>query len=107
MAALVDGAEDWDWGDMESDFLTPKKVKELERDSSKSDFLQQRQEQLSSPESDLEPASELEYYRKPCTRCIVETVDDCQDGSGRYQKVTCLCEAAHFRLYLNYIRTSR
>lgn len=25
MVALVEGAEDWDWGDMEADFLTPKK----------------------------------------------------------------------------------
>jgi hypothetical protein len=32
MEALVHGAEDWDWGDMEADFLTPKKDRTVKSD---------------------------------------------------------------------------
>ena len=64
MAALVDGAENWDWDDMESDFLTPKK----------------KQNCKVSVEAD--PA----YIRETCTRCIVEKVVDAESG-GRYEKV--------------------
>lgn len=65
MAALMEGAEDWDWDDMEADFLTPKK-KTQKRDPIKS--------------------SGSEYTRETCTRCIVEQIDEIENG-GRYEKV--------------------
>ncbi|KAF9222302.1 Dna2-domain-containing protein [Gyrodon lividus] len=55
MSALLDGAENWDWEDMANDFLTPKK----NGDKAK---------------STIAPAKI--YTRTPCTRCIVEVVED-------------------------------
>ncbi|KAG9309432.1 DNA replication factor Dna2-domain-containing protein [Chiua virens] len=55
MAALLEGAETWDWEDMESDFLTP---------GWKCDKLK----------SMVDP--EKVYTRTPSTRCVVEVVED-------------------------------
>ncbi|KAL6302085.1 Dna2-domain-containing protein [Sparassis latifolia] len=53
---LVAGAEDWDWDDMNSDFMSPKKPK--------------------SPKKTLKIASTSKYTRQTCTRCNVITVDE-------------------------------
>jgi DNA replication ATP-dependent helicase Dna2 len=65
MAALVDGAENWDWDDMESDFLTPKKHQKTKVGV---DVL------------------DTEYTRETCTRCIVERIIETDNG-GRFEKV--------------------
>ena len=64
MAALVDGAENWDWDDMESDFLTPKKNRKMKVDVEVDDG----------------------YTRDTCTRCIVERIAETNNG-GRCEKV--------------------
>lgn len=69
MAALMDGAEDWNWDDMESDFLTPKKDKAKNINSA-----------LSKP-------VRSGYQREPCTRCVVEQVIESR-VDGRFQKVS-------------------
>ncbi|KAF8554816.1 Dna2-domain-containing protein [Imleria badia] len=53
LSALLEGAESWDWQDMESDFLTPKRNKLKSR-----------------------VAPEEAYTKAPSSRCIVETVDE-------------------------------
>jgi DNA replication ATP-dependent helicase Dna2 len=65
MAALVDGAENWDWDDMESDFLTPKK------------------NQKSKVSAELDTG----YIRETCTRCIIERITEADNG-GKYEKVS-------------------
>lgn len=67
MAALVDGAESWDWDDMELDFLTPKKER-------------------GGKTKALTPSTESGYIRETCTRCIVEQVTE-NEVNGRLQKV--------------------
>lgn len=62
MRVLMEGAEDWNWDDMEADFLTPEKRK--------------------APSAQSPPG----YMREPCTRCIVEAVVESNVG-GRYEKV--------------------
>lgn len=69
MAALVEGAEHWDWDDMESDFLTPKKEKIIK----------------AKPKSNI-TWSQPGYRREQCTRCIAEDVVE-GDVAGRYHKV--------------------
>ena len=64
MAALVDGAENWDWDDMESDFLTPKKNRTTKVDAQ----------------------VDTAYTPELCTRCIVERVVE-NDNGGRFTKV--------------------
>ncbi|KAF9448170.1 Dna2-domain-containing protein [Macrolepiota fuliginosa MF-IS2] len=61
MAALLEGAEDWDWSDM-NDFITPKKSKPLPRVVAR------------------------EYQKEACTRGFVESVSQVQI-KGRSQKV--------------------
>lgn len=89
MAALVHGAQDWDWGDMEADFLSPKKA---------------RKHSLPSFSARPEPGSELklepEYFREPCTRCVVEAVVENEDDRGRYHKVRSLYSHGMLILYL-------
>ncbi|KZT21167.1 Dna2-domain-containing protein [Neolentinus lepideus HHB14362 ss-1] len=51
---LVRGAEDWDWDDMEYDFLTPKKAKPIRQNVT----------------------PELQYTPEPCTRCTVDQVQE-------------------------------
>ncbi|TFK52072.1 Dna2-domain-containing protein [Heliocybe sulcata] len=58
MNTLTNGAEDWDWDDMEYDFLTPKKAKPSQQ-----------------------PCPE--YTPEPCTRCTVEQVQD-SSLNGKY-----------------------
>ncbi|GBE84559.1 DNA replication ATP-dependent helicase/nuclease dna2 [Sparassis crispa] len=53
---LVAGAEDWDWDDMNSDFMSPKKPK--------------------SPKKTLKIASTSKYTPQTCTRCNVIRVDE-------------------------------
>lgn len=85
MAALVDGAEDWDWGDMESDFLTPKKGPGRKRGYSSPSL-------SAKPELATALKLESEYFREPCTRCVVESVVENEDARGRYQKVRSLIQ---------------
>ncbi|KAF7984152.1 hypothetical protein HWV62_16810 [Athelia sp. TMB] len=55
MSALMEGAEDWNWDDMEADFLTPEKKK-------------------------APSAQRSGYMRDPCTRCIVEAIENTDGG---------------------------
>lgn len=73
MTALMEGAENWDWDDMEADFLTPKKKQRL-----------------------IIESSDPGYLRDPCTRCIVEAIAETNVG-GRYEKVRVLF---HFLCWL-------
>jgi DNA replication ATP-dependent helicase Dna2 len=69
MATLMDGAENWDWDDMESDFLTPKK---------------NRKNKVCDA---VDPAG---YTRESCTRCIIERIVEVDNG-GRYEKARKIC----------------
>jgi DNA replication ATP-dependent helicase Dna2 len=71
MAALVDGAEDWDWGEMEADFLTPQKKKKAT---------------MGKSESKVGDGDSAGYRREPCTRCVVERIVE-GDNAGRYENV--------------------
>lgn len=62
--ALLEGAESWDWGDMEDDFLTPKKP-------------------LVKSGKVAMPAKR--HVKETCTRCMVDSVRE--DSSEIYQKV--------------------
>ncbi|KAJ7044139.1 Dna2-domain-containing protein [Mycena alexandri] len=65
MAALLEGAEDWDWSDMNSDFLSPVKK---------------------SPKKNIAPPpSAVTHVPLPCTRCIVESISE-TTTNGRLQK---------------------
>ena len=66
IAALVDGAENWDWDDMESDFLTPKKNR--------------------GTKNNVCDEVDTGYKRETCTRCIIERIVETDNG-GRYEKV--------------------
>ncbi|KAJ7459871.1 AAA domain-containing protein [Mycena latifolia] len=68
MAALLDGAENWDWSDMNSDFISPVKK--------------------SPPKSDISPATPV-HVPLPYTRCIVESVSEIM-VNGRMQKDLCV-----------------
>ncbi|KAG1804110.1 Dna2-domain-containing protein [Suillus subaureus] len=63
VSMLLDGAENWDWNDMEIDFLTPKKS--------------------NSPQTVAMPAKR--HVKETCTRCLVDDVRD--DRSEMIQKV--------------------
>lgn len=64
IAALLEGAENWDWDDMYADFLTPKKTSpRKERDS---------ETKLNKPQ--LQPIPGPQYMPEPCTRCVVKQV---------------------------------
>ncbi|KAJ6613311.1 Dna2-domain-containing protein [Mycena sp. CBHHK59/15] len=54
MAALLDGAEDWDWSDMNSDFMSPVKK---------------------SPRKITDLSTSI-HLPLPCTRCIVDSVSE-------------------------------
>lgn len=73
IAALTQGAEDWNWDDMESDFLTPKKDKEKKVQSN---------------------PVQSGYQRELCTRCVVEEIIESQVG-GRFQKVSRFSSLSH------------
>ncbi|OAX37312.1 Dna2-domain-containing protein [Rhizopogon vinicolor AM-OR11-026] len=64
MKALLEGAENWDWGDMEDDFLTPKKPRV-------------------KPKTAVMPAKR--YIKQTCTRCVVDDIRE--DNSVVFQKV--------------------
>ncbi|KAF8066980.1 AAA domain-containing protein [Lyophyllum atratum] len=66
MAALLEGAENWDWDDMNSDIITPKKSPR--KSKTKSNVPQ------STP-----------YIPETCTRCTVESVTQ-SDYSEHFQK---------------------
>ncbi|KAF8422799.1 DNA replication factor Dna2-domain-containing protein [Boletus edulis BED1] len=73
LSLLLDGAENWDWADMEADFLTPKK-------------------KSASPTkvSCLQP-----YTKTPSARCIVEAVEE---GQRRGSKLLSVKTFAHGHL---------
>ncbi|KAG2136828.1 Dna2-domain-containing protein [Suillus cothurnatus] len=62
--ALLEGAENWDWADMEDDFMTPKKPQV-------------------KPGAVAMPVKR--HVKETCTRCVVDDVRD--DGSEIIQKV--------------------
>ncbi|KAJ7784549.1 DNA replication factor Dna2-domain-containing protein [Mycena metata] len=68
MAALLEGAEDWDWSDMNSDFLSPVKK---------------------SPQKTIAPPPAAPaipaHVPLPFTRCIVESISE-TTANGRLQK---------------------
>ncbi|KAJ7134639.1 Dna2-domain-containing protein [Mycena epipterygia] len=64
MAALLDGAEDWDWSDMNSDFMSP--VKKI-------------------PIKPVIPPATPAHVPLPYTRCTVESVSETMNN-GRLQK---------------------
>ncbi|KAJ7672725.1 DNA replication factor Dna2-domain-containing protein [Mycena rosella] len=68
MSALLDGAEDWDWSDMNSDFLSPVKK--------------------SPKKKVVQPATPV-HVSLPYTRCIVESVSEIM-ADGRLQKDLCV-----------------
>ncbi|KAJ7505308.1 DNA replication factor Dna2-domain-containing protein [Mycena galericulata] len=65
MAALLEGAEDWDWSDMNSDFLSPAKK--------------------SPPKKSVTPPAIPAHVPLQYTRCIVESVSEIT-ANGRLQK---------------------
>lgn len=77
MAALLEGAEDWDWSDM-NDFMTPKKSASPKKPKTTLG--------LDSPRKPLPHVSLREYRKEICTRCFVESVSEVQ-VKGRSQKV--------------------
>lgn len=74
MTALLQGAEDWDWGDM-NDFMTPKKAASPKKRG------------LGSPRKPLPQVPKREYQRDACTRCFVESISDMW-MAGRPQKAS-------------------
>ncbi|KAG6382086.1 Dna2-domain-containing protein [Boletus reticuloceps] len=74
LSALLEGAETWDWQDMESDFLSPAR----KRGKLKSGV-----------------ALEQPYTKTPCARCIVEAV---QEGQRRGSKLLSVKTLAHGHL---------
>ncbi|KAF9458560.1 DNA replication factor Dna2-domain-containing protein [Collybia nuda] len=65
ISALLEGAEDWDWDDMNSDLPTPKKA---------------------SPRKPNKTPQAPPYIPETCTRCIVESIAESEKG-GYYQKI--------------------
>ncbi|KAJ7761485.1 DNA replication factor Dna2-domain-containing protein [Mycena maculata] len=65
MAALLEGAEDWDWSDMNSDFMSPVKK--------------------SSPKKSVVQPATPAHVPLQSTRCIVESVSEFT-ANGRLQK---------------------
>ncbi|KAI0946663.1 hypothetical protein AcW1_010068 [Taiwanofungus camphoratus] len=65
---LVEGAEDWDWDDMNSECMTSK--------------------ENASPTQALAIASSPEYHPAPCTRCIVKAVHEVHPESSFQKTLT-------------------
>ncbi|KAJ3553389.1 hypothetical protein NM688_g3640 [Phlebia brevispora] len=74
---LLAGAEDWDWDDMNSDFLTPKKSPSKAgrpaMPGSSASLLPALVLNTEAKQSDVE---EAQYHKEPCTRCVVKSVQD-------------------------------
>ncbi|KAJ7069715.1 Dna2-domain-containing protein [Mycena amicta] len=65
MSALLEGAEDWDWSDMNADFLSPVKPK---------------------PKATRKPINVPVHLPPPYIRCIVESVTELGVIQGKLQK---------------------
>jgi DNA replication ATP-dependent helicase Dna2 len=77
--ALLEGAENWDWADMEDDFLTPKKP----RVKSKVCHSTLRDTLIEALQAAIMPAKR--HVKQTCTRCVVDDIRE--DNSTVYQKV--------------------
>ncbi|KAJ3575988.1 hypothetical protein NP233_g746 [Leucocoprinus birnbaumii] len=79
ISGLLDGADDWDWDDM-NDFMTPQKAA-----SSPKKAKSTPRPALGSPRKPLPQVPKREYQKAVCTRCVVESVSDVR-MNGRYHK---------------------
>ncbi|KXN86785.1 DNA replication ATP-dependent helicase/nuclease DNA2 [Leucoagaricus sp. SymC.cos] len=80
IAALLEGAEDWDWSDM-NDFMTPQKAVPSSKKSKSTPG-----RGLGSPRKSLPQVPKREYQKEVCTRCIIESISE-RRVSGRLHKV--------------------
>jgi hypothetical protein len=97
---LLEGAEDWDWGDMDADFLTPKKApikKPIQVLTVTMLFPCSFFRKSSTTIPHVSP-----YVRETCTRCIVESIAEV-DADGQFQKVSSLLEYCCLSA-LNFLR---
>ncbi|KAH7929561.1 Dna2-domain-containing protein [Leucogyrophana mollusca] len=96
VVALLDGAENWDWKEMEVGFLTPKKVQEYDLaglldgaedwdwEDMEADFLTPKKHSSTAQKPSIPPGKA--YARETCTRCTVESVSS-DSSDNAFQKV--------------------
>lgn len=79
MKALLEGAENWDWAEMEDDFLTPKKPRVKTKVRLSSYFATS----IEALQTAVMPVKR--HIKQTCTRCVVDDIRE--DNSVVFQKV--------------------